>query len=237
MHGVVHLPAVDDGRSGFHVPAVRINLLYQKVEEVAHLNLTVAEEGSIVFPELDMVLCYLPCLVSVFEFEFTNLELLLIGNHIPQLCRFTLFRRSRRIVQALLFLVDDIPERIFVYARHKNTAPVTENKLFWIANIGPVFRTFNHPFFDALGEVEDPSGFGLPYLWPVCFVEPQNKRRQHAEEIKCIRKQQRVRCDAIAKYTRTNTSYTCTFVLHVVWKRKRHGIGGKGGGGAAAGTP
>ena len=52
---------------------------------------------------------------------------------------------------------------------------------------------------------------------PYVFVEPQNKRRQHAEETKCTRTKaaERVRCDADAKYTRTNTSYTCTFVLPI----------------------
>ena len=82
---------------------MRINLLDQKVKEVAHLSLTVAEEARVVFPELDVVLRYLPCHAVVFEAERPNLK--------------------------LLFVVDwalvDVLQRIFGYAPHKNTTPVT----------------------------------------------------------------------------------------------------------------
>ena len=81
--GVMHLPAMDDGRTSGHVPAVRIDLLDQKVKEVTHLNVAVPEETRVVIPELNVVLRHFPRLeedvrfqdfccqvAAVFAFEF-----------------------------------------------------------------------------------------------------------------------------------------------------------------------
>ena len=168
-----------NGRSGCHVPALRIDLLDQKVKEVAHPTVAIAEEARVVFPGLDVVLRYLPCLVPVFgvlEFKRTNLERLLVGDSIPEPCRFTRFRRRRFIAQALLNVVDDHLERVFVYACNKDLTIVTQDEDFRLVNtIGPVLRTFNLPLFNALGEIEDPSGFCLPYLWQVCICRIAKK--------------------------------------------------------------
>jgi len=77
----MHLPAMDDGRASVHVPAVRVDLLDQKVKEVAHLRILVGNEPRVVFSTRDVVLRYLPRFASVFELEHTNLEHVGILNH------------------------------------------------------------------------------------------------------------------------------------------------------------
>ena len=88
---------MDDGRTSGHVPAVRIDLLDQKVKEVTHLNVTVPEETCVVIPELDVVLRHFPRLAAVFEAERADLELLLVGDHLLQLSRFARLRRFQLI--------------------------------------------------------------------------------------------------------------------------------------------
>ena len=183
---------MDDGRTSGHVPAVRIDLLDQKVKKVTHLNVAVPEESRVVIPELDVVLRHFPRLAAVFEAERADLELLLVGDHLLQLSRFARLRRLQLRRKILLNVVDDGLKWIFGDARHRNTSRAVgtllaqDERYRLVDGIGPILSTFVHTrrttlhevsallhafnaLLYALGEIEDPSRFGLPYLRPVCM--------------------------------------------------------------------
>ena len=161
----MYLPAMDDRRAGVLVPAVRIYLLDKKVKKVAHrrdvfLNMFPVKKTRIVFPELDVILCHLPHLTRVFDVERSDLELILVGNHLPKFVLFTCLRRIARI-----FLVDDVLNRVFVYACHNDATFIAQYELLCLVNATrPVLSAFFHSVFLALGEIEDSSTVGLPYL-------------------------------------------------------------------------
>jgi hypothetical protein len=163
---------MDDGRTSVHVPAVCVDLLDQEVKEVTHLRILVGNDPRVVFPTRDVVLRYLSrftWLASVFELERTNLEHVRILNHGLQTCLFSTFGRCSLAVEILLLFVDDVLERVFIYARHRDLTSVTDDELLRRANFTrPVHRALLYlqfpVLFHALSQIEDSITVGLPNL-------------------------------------------------------------------------